>query len=273
MADAFTAFELQGWQASADPYYRYFEPLTSQAAEVLLSAIGQGRANMSLLDVATGPGYLARRAVERGFKPVVGVDFSPVMVELARRLSSSDAIEFREGDAQRLPEPDATYDAVAMNFGLLHLSEPQKAVEEARRVLKPRGRFGFTVWAEPDKAIGLAIVLSAIDRFADKNVPMPGGPPFFHFSTQANCAAALERAGFVTPQFQEIPLTWHLESGAALFEAFLQGTARTGGLLRLQSAETLAAIEEAVIRDTDPYKTQGQVQVPMCAVLAVGARP
>jgi ubiquinone/menaquinone biosynthesis C-methylase UbiE len=270
--DAFTAFELRGWQSSADPYHRYFGALTSQVAEVLLDELAPDPTGRALLDVATGPGYLARRAAQRGFHPVVGVDFSKEMIALARRMSPPNTVEFREGDAQQLAEADASFDAVAMNFGLLHLSQPQKAVAESYRVLKPGGRFGFTVWSEPQKAVGFALMLAAIKEFADQTVPVPEGPPFFYFSSRDHSVAALQTAGFSHARFIEIPLIWKFNSGEELFQAFLEGTARTGGLLRLQTPKTLASIRQAVAKGAERFKVDGQVHAPMSAVLVVGTK-
>ena len=64
---------------------------------------------------------------------VTAVDFSSAMVELAR--SQNPGIEFREGDAEALPFPEGSFDAVVMNFGMLHLASPERAVSEALRVL------------------------------------------------------------------------------------------------------------------------------------------
>jgi len=165
-----------------------------------------------------------------------------------------------------------SYDAVTMNFGVLHLGQPYKAIAEAYRVLKAPGTFGFTVWAEPQKSIGFAIILAAIEAFADKTVPVPEGPPFFYFSKPSNCINALQGAGFSQVSVREIALVWTLDSGEAVYDAFLNGTARTGGLLRAQSKETLAAIRGSVIRDAEKYRVGSQIQIPMCAVMTVGRK-
>jgi ubiquinone/menaquinone biosynthesis C-methylase UbiE len=70
------------------------------------------------------------------------------------------------------------YDRVQMNFGPLHLSSPEKACAEAFRVLRPRGKFGFTIWAEPHENPGGKIVNDAIEAHADLNVDVPEGPRF-----------------------------------------------------------------------------------------------
>jgi ubiquinone/menaquinone biosynthesis C-methylase UbiE len=73
------------------------------------------------------------------------------MVAAARR--RYPRIEFREGDVENLAFDPASFDAVVRAFGILHIADPDKAIAEAYRVLRPDGRFAFTVWAGPTGTI------------------------------------------------------------------------------------------------------------------------
>src|SRR5438045_7244840 len=143
--DEFSSFEHESWQQVAGKYDSTWSSLTRQFIPHLLDAV-QIAPGMRILDVACGPGYVSAAARQRGAIPT-GIDFSSEMVAIATRLSPG--VEFGEGDAQNLPFADATFDRVLMNFGLLHLSQPQQACAEACRVLRAGGKFGFTIWAEP----------------------------------------------------------------------------------------------------------------------------
>src|SRR6516162_6555136 len=92
------------------------------------------------------------------------------------------SLTFEDGDAERLPFGDGTFDAVVMNFGMLHLARPERAIAEAHRVLVPGGRYAFTVWAGPDQAVGFGMVLRAIEGHGRTDIRLPEGPPFFQFS-------------------------------------------------------------------------------------------
>jgi ubiquinone/menaquinone biosynthesis C-methylase UbiE len=129
---AFRAFEQAGWENIPTRYHEAFGDLTTQAIEPLLEAVDVRR-GVRMLDVATGPGYVAAAAAQRGAN-VVGVDFSAAMVAEARR--RYPAVTFQEGDAEELPFPDNSFDAGVMNFGLLHLGRPEQALAEAHRVLR-----------------------------------------------------------------------------------------------------------------------------------------
>src|SRR5262245_40494168 len=95
---AFHDFEQAGWQRASATYSRTFGTLTAQTTDALLDAAGV-RAGIRLLDVATGPGFVAGAGAARG-AAVVGVDFSPLMVDEARQRYPD--VEFTDGDAEAL---------------------------------------------------------------------------------------------------------------------------------------------------------------------------
>ena len=222
------------------------------------------------LDVASGPGYAAAAAAARGAR-VAALDFSSAMVELAR--SQNPEIEFREGDAEALPFPEGSFDAVVMNFGMLHLAQPERAVAEAFRVLSAGGRFAFTVWAKPEEAVGFGIILDAIRKHGNPDVPLPPGPPFFRFSDASECDNVLKVAGFRNVDVRKVPQVWRFSASGLLFEAFRTGSVRTQALLHAQSAPALAAIRDAVGRIAGEYGNHGTVEIPMPAVLAAALKP
>ena len=111
MAD-FHDFEQAGWERAADHYGDAFGSLTSQTIPALLRAAGVGKGTR-LLDVASGPGYVAAAAAGLGAS-VVGVDLSSEMVALAG--GRYPGLEFMEGDAEALPFPDRSFAAVELNL-------------------------------------------------------------------------------------------------------------------------------------------------------------
>lgn len=265
MHSPFKAFEHEAWQGAASHYDEAFSRLTRQVIPSVLDVleIEQGSA---LLDIACGPGYLAAEAHARGAK-VTGVDFSSQMVARAR--VHNPGIEFYEGDAEDLKQfADASFDAVAMNFGILHLDQPEKAISAIFRVLKPGGRAAFTVWAAPEKAVAFGMIVSAIAQHGAKDTTLPPALPFFHFSEGTNSRDIFTGCGFVEPQSRIVEQSWQLDSPEVLFNAFLKGTARMGGLLRQQSSEQLENIRQHIIAACAPYLREGKLLMPMPAYLA-----
>ncbi len=266
--NAFRSFELNGWQTVFGDYHEAFGELTDQATGPLLDAVLVGP-KVRLLDVATGPGYVIAAASRRGAR-AVGLDFSTAMVDMAKTRTPSG--RFCVGDAEVLPFTDGSFDAVDMNFAVLHLAHPERALAEAHRVLRSSGRFGFTAWCKPEEAVGFGIVLDAVQRHGNINVPLPPGPPFFRFSEPEECIRALLEAGFVRPEVVRIPQTWRLSSPVALFSAMQRGTVRTSGILRAQLPEALEVIGNAIRETVATYRSGRGFEVPMPAVLAIGEK-
>src|SRR5437016_10991134 len=169
--DDFTRFEHAGWERVAHKYDSVWSSLTQQFIPYLISA-AEVSSGMSVLDVACGPGYVSAAVKKLGANPT-GIDFSRKMVAIARSIFPQTI--FREGDAQQLPFTEASFDRALMNFGLLHLSRPERACAEAFRVLRRGGKFGFTIRAEPHENPGGKIINDAIETHEDLNVEVPEG--------------------------------------------------------------------------------------------------
>ena len=267
-AEKFRNFEHAGWEGIPDQYHQAFGSLTTQAIGPLLDA-ARIKTGVKFLDIASGPGYVSAAAAKRG-AVVLGVDFSNSMIEHARRLHPG--IDFREGNAERLPLGSGLFDAAAMNFGILHLGQPEAALMEAHRVLRNGGRFAFSVWAKPEETIGFGIVLRAVELHGEPRVELPQGPPFFRFSDPEECIRGLMVAGFESPTVSKVPQTWRLPAGDGLFDAMKDSTVRTAGLLRAQKPTVLDKIRDAMRGELEKYTKHGVVELPMPALIASGVK-
>lgn len=267
--NAFGDFELSGWQKVATSYDGLFGQLTTQCALAVLDAVG-ARAGVTLLDVATGPGYLAGAAAARGAS-VTGIDFSSTMVAEAR--ARHPGVQFREANAEALPFPDASFDAVTIGFGLLHFPDPDGALAEAHRVLSVGGRIAFTVWAPADKAVGFGLIAQAVQAHGELNVGLPEGPPFFRFSDPLECRRTLSDLGFVDVQTCEMTQVWRFASADAWIDGVAGTTVRTAALLRAQTDEARTRIRKALLSASGAYRAKdGGIELPMPAMLTSARR-
>jgi SAM-dependent methyltransferase len=266
--DAFKKFERRGWVEVGDRYHDTFSRLTLQATEPLLDAVAI-ELGTRLLDVASGPGYIAAAAARRGAR-VTAIDFSITMVDEGHRLHPG--IDFREGDAEALAFADGEFDAVTCGFGLLHFARPERAVAEAFRVLKPGGRYAFTVWDTPERARTFGLILGAVESAGDMNVPVPPGPPFFRFSDHEECRRVLADAGFVAITVENRPARWNLPSADALLELMMSSGVRTRALLNAQTPERLIAIRTRLRELARPHLRHGELELPTPFVLAAGTK-
>ncbi|HKP02948.1 MAG TPA: methyltransferase domain-containing protein [Chthoniobacterales bacterium] len=265
----FTEFEHEGWERVANKYDSVWSSSTRQFIPPLLDAADVS-ANLSLLDVGCGPGYVSAAAAERGAIPT-GLDFSREMIAIAKKMFPR--IQFQEGDAQNLPFADGSFDRVVANFALLHLADPERAFAEACRVLKPGGKFGFSTWAHLTENPFVKLVDDAIQAHATLDVDLPPGPPYYLFASRDEFREALARAGFDgdSMTFKVHTIEWKIPSARFLFEAELNAGVRTAGLLARQSPEQLRAIQSAIEEAVRPYAKSDGFAIPKAAYL-VAAR-
>jgi ubiquinone/menaquinone biosynthesis C-methylase UbiE len=118
---------------AADPQQRAM--LNAYLSEIELPNAG------AVLDVGCGTGAVTRAlAAMRGAGEVIGLDPSPIFVEKARDLAKNlSHVSFRTGDGRAVPFPDASFDLVVFHTTLCHIPDPEKALLEAHRVLRPDG--------------------------------------------------------------------------------------------------------------------------------------
>jgi ubiquinone/menaquinone biosynthesis C-methylase UbiE len=182
-------------------------------------------------------------------------------------------LEFQEGDAEILNFPDSSFDAVAMNFGMLHLAQPDLAIAEAFRVLRPDGRYAFTVWDAPPKTAGFEIVLDAVRSHGNMNVPLPDGPPFFRFSDPGGNARSLKAVGFENVKTVVVPQIWKLKTGVELYLTMRRAAVRTAALLKMQTPDALAKIERAITERAEAFRIRDGIELPMPAILTSATKP
>jgi ubiquinone/menaquinone biosynthesis C-methylase UbiE len=202
---------------------------------------------------------------------VVGVDFSSAQVAAAR--SRHPDLRFDVADASALPFADASVDAVVCGFGMLHFPDALAAAVEARRVLVPGGRFAFTVWDQPERAVAMGAVQAAIRAHGAPSVSVPPGPDFFGLSDPRRSEQLLLDAGFREPVVEQIPQVWSLATADHVVDAFQRATVRMRALLQAQSPEQLGRIRAAVRESLEPYRRGDGYELPMPALLTIGTKP
>lgn len=262
--DAFNAFEAEGWERRADGYHDFFSSITTRAIEPLLDAAGVGRGS-TLIDVATGPGYVAAAAQARGAE-ATGLDVAAEMVDLAGRLHPG--IRFVRGDAEQLPFDDASFDAAVANFAILHLGRPERAAAELERVLRPGGRVALTVWDVPERCRLLGAFVEAVaEARAAPPSGIPAGPDFFRFSDADELTRLLAGAGLAGARVETVEFSHHAASADELWDGMLSGTVRIRALVEGQSDEARRRIRAAFDRLVAGGDSGDGVEIPVAVKL------
>jgi demethylmenaquinone methyltransferase / 2-methoxy-6-polyprenyl-1,4-benzoquinol methylase len=165
-----------------------------------LTAEATVRPDDFVLDACCGTGDLAIAAARRGGK-VTGLDFSPAMLERARR--KAPQIEWIEGDLLSLPFGDESFDSATVGFGVRNVEDLGRSIEELRRVLRPGGRLGILEITRPR-----GLLAPFYRLWFDGVVPLlgkllPGGSAYTYlpasvrrFPGPQELAAMIEAAGF-----------------------------------------------------------------------------
>src|SRR3954470_19994603 len=139
-------------------------------ASELLADSANLRAGWRVLDVASGNGN-ATLAAARSGTSAVGIDYVPELIEDGRARAVAEGLDvvMQLGDAEALPFPDASFDAVLSFFGAMFAPDHQRAANEIIRVVRPGGKVGLASWT-PDGFIG------EMFRVITSHVPGPPGP-------------------------------------------------------------------------------------------------
>ncbi len=157
------------WAARAESYARRAAAVNVPFAEALVTMVAPAT-GAQVLDVATGPGIVAVAAAKRvgPSGSVLATDLVPEWapyVEEAATAAGVANVTFTPMPAEALSLSDAEFDVALCQFGLMFVASPVTALREMRRVLRPGGKLGVTVWSVPEK-VGIfllaRIVMSAL---------------------------------------------------------------------------------------------------------------
>lgn len=161
----------------------------------------------SVLDAACGTGDFAVADLRAGAARVVGLDFSPRMLERARR--KAPQVEWVEGDLLALPFADAAFDAATVGFGVRNVADLELALRELRRVVRPGGRVAILEITRPRGPLRPFYSL-----WFDRVVPLlgkalPGGAAYTYlpasvkrFPAAGALAALMQEAGFAQVRYR-----------------------------------------------------------------------
>jgi SAM-dependent methyltransferase len=267
---SFDAYEAAGWDQRATAYADFLGPVTARVAEPLLNAAHVG-AGTRVVDVGSGPGQITAACAARGAR-AVGVDVAPGMVAHAR--ASHPGLEFRLGGAYRLPVPDGSQDAVVGNFVVLHLGEPERALADVVRVLRPGGRLALSTWDAPGQARIVGVFADAVTAVGAGPPPgMPDGPPFFRYADAGLFAELLAGAGLTGVGVDTVRFTHRFAGPDALWDGLTGAAVRTGALILGQPAAIQARIRAAYDEAVAAYRTpDGALDLPVSVRLAYGQK-
>jgi SAM-dependent methyltransferase len=247
-----------GWEARADAFRRQTMPVSMWMVEAIAPQPGH-----TVLDLAAGigdTGFLASELIEPG-GTLISSDFVPEMVTAAQRRADQLGIRnvrFRQIDlAQPLDIEAASVDGVLCRWGYMLVDDPEAALRETRRILRPGGRVALAAWARPEANQWSSLPVRLLIERGAVEPPEPG-PGQFAWAQEGLVAENLEAVGFVEYEVEALEFPMRFAS----VEDWWANARRTGLLVSearvADENELLAALADAA----EPWTTQDGLAIP-----------
>ncbi|HJV25293.1 MAG TPA: methyltransferase domain-containing protein [Aromatoleum sp.] len=210
-----------------------------------------------VLDLASGPGLLAREAAARVVPNgwVLASDIAEGMLaEGAHRAAAEGrtSLAFAAADAEHLCLPDASVDRVLAGLALFMFPHPERALTEMRRVLRPGGRVALSVWGPRETVPLISRAQDCIARLLPP--PKVARPSVFRFGDAATLTAALTAAGFSDVRITRCPFACRFATADTYWQAFLDLAGGAAEALSRLPEDTRRALREAVAADLEAHR-------------------
>ena len=220
-----------------------------------------------ILETAAGTGIVTRAVTEAlPTAEIVATDINPAVVEFAMQHVRSQRVSFRAADAQQLPFEDKSFDLVLCLFGIMFFPDKVRANAEARRVLRPGGRYLLVTFNRLDlnpvpKAAGEAVAT----LFPENPRYMERGP--FSYTDASLVEKDLRAAGFQTIELETVELS-SVVSARDAAHGIVLGSPFRAEIERLDSA----ALERATAAVEHALEPWDGTSAPMSAHIATTPR-
>jgi ubiquinone/menaquinone biosynthesis C-methylase UbiE len=211
----------------------FIEETTGPVREWLVDALAP-KSDENVLELAAGAGDVGFAAAARTGETgrLITTDVSPAMLDVARRRGSElelDNVDYRVMDAEQIELEDDSVDGILCRFGYMLLPDPQAALAEAKRVLRPGGRLALAVWGPPERNPFFSLIGMALVRHGHLPPPDPSQPGIFALADPNRLRALLEGAGFTDTRLTDVSVVFGVE-GIDEYLAILADTAGPLGL-------------------------------------------
>jgi SAM-dependent methyltransferase len=228
----------------------------------------------TVLELAAGAGdtgFEAAAIVGDGGR-LISTDFSPAMLEVARRRGAElglQNVEYRVMDAERIELDTGSVEGVLCRYGYMLMPDPSAALSETRRVLRPGGRLALAVWGDPERNPFFTTIAMNLVQRGHVPPPEPGSPGPFSMASEERTTALLESAGFSSVRSEEVPVRFAF-GDVDEYMSFLSDTAGPLGIaLRGLSNDERASIKAQLQEALASFATARGYELPGVTLAAI----
>jgi SAM-dependent methyltransferase len=276
--DEYRRETLEGWNTIAPGWERQQHAIAKSGAPVqewLVQALDP-QPGQTILELAAGPGEtgFAAAALLGAEGRLISTDFSPEMVEVARRRAAELGlrnVEHRALDAERLDLEDDSVDGVICRWGYMLMADPAAALAETRRVLRPGGRLVLAVWRAPEQNPWVAVGGRVFVERGLLPRPDPDAPSMFAMATDERVRSLLEGAGFESVRIDDVPVLFVYESVADYLTAARETAGSVRRALGEASEDQLEELTQALEEAFAPFAVDGRYELPGLSLVAVAS--
>ncbi|MGH2935744.1 MAG: class I SAM-dependent methyltransferase [Gaiellaceae bacterium] len=250
----------------------FIEETTAPVREWLVGALGP-QPGETVLELAAGAGDVGFAAAARigdGGR-LISTDVSPAMLDVARRRGAAlglGNVDYRVMDAERIELEDDSVDGILCRFGYMLMPDPEAALVEARRVLRPGGRLALAVWGPPERNPFFSLIGMVLVRHGHLPPLDPSQPGIFTLADPNGLRALLEGAGFTDTRLADVSVVFGVE-GIDEYLAIIADTAGPLGLaLRDVDDGERSTIVDELREALAEFATPGGYDVPGVALAA-----
>jgi ubiquinone/menaquinone biosynthesis C-methylase UbiE len=261
-----------GWKATRANFQGAMEPVSQWLVEAIHPQPGH-----RVLELAAGlgdTGLLAAQIVAPGGSVLI-TDGSENMLAAAREHAEevgATNVELRTMQAEWIDLPAASVDGVICRFGYMLLLDPEAALRETRRVLKPGGRVALAVWDELERNPWMKVVRDALVARGLAPAAVPAGPGPFALGSEEAVAELLATAGFEDVEVAPMDLAMGASSLDAWWDHVMQSSITTAELVRGLAPAEHYQLRDLVDAGYAPYvRDDGSLEVPARALVAAAA--
>lgn len=256
--------QAEGWEATRDEMRTNTMPVSAWMIDALDPQPGH-----TLLELAAGPGdtgLLAAELIEPG-GTLISSDFSPEMLQVAQRRAEelgARNVRFKQIDADTsIDLQAASIDGVLCRWGYMLMADPDNALRETRRVLRPGGRVALAAWTGPDDNPWSALPGGELTARGLLDPPDPDAPGQYAWAKPGVIGEHLDAAGFTEHHVEALDFAMSYRSPADWWRVVLSCSRRLSSAVAQAGDDVVDEIGDALDRHAETFRQpDGSLRVP-----------